>query len=543
MNAIRLIRLFAPVVVFASLINGQNMTDAMPYLDQTPTITFSETGAAPVYNRIPIVCDNVGINLVNASGQYMSIESLVLRNDTLFVVPSQLILIIPLQQSIVAPIYEGTTISFDRAKIYKAVKVSNVGVGTASSLGSFVIKPKFSTNPVSPYSGSPITLNLTMGETHSACPPTYSNVSYVKNGKSIMLGFTETMPTICVAMYVDPAQPYGPTFSLGQLDTGTYSLYVRDTVFIGSFTVGTSYSLDGSAMIMKNPLTRMMALPVPDAHIVGVTYNTCSWYYSEPTIDSSSTYTGQDGSFLLTLPRISKQYTVTANASGYYPQSIAIPSDKTNLTPAKFELIPTTATPQANLTISAIRNGAPIESVYVSLSGGWPMMICAYMDAPAKETKAAAIAAASNYSGYTNKMGRLSFPSMSLEPWIDYEYFAYVNKPSYQRKDGKIRLNRLIDNTLTIDFSTTKINPVAKANSASRLTVKAVQRNIFTITLGEKAYTGDRIGIVDISGRTIASIKSADNSAIWDARRFAPGIYFVRVGSSGANTTLRLLVR
>lgn len=519
-------------------------SNALVFYTSIPTITLSASGAAPIYSGIPVCTQNVGLTLVDKSGAVMNIDSVYFVKDTLHVIPGNgsIVVVQPATAAapaaIVSPVYSGYTTVFQTWGTYtvvlkKAVIVDTLVKDPFTAIGTVLIRPCFSTQPRMPLSSSATQLNLTLGQSHTVCNPTYTNLQVRIKADTITLKYTETpFQGACAAIYAINPITYGPSYDLGVLDTGTYVVKI-DTMTIGTMNVAAGFSITGIATVMKDPYTKSMSLPIANALITGVVYIPCPTYTYQPSnFDTVSATTGASGAFSLLLPRANYQYTVNAEKSGYYPQSITV-NTAASVSPLSFQLIPASGMDTVGtLNVTVTKNAAPVESVYVSLYSGHGIVLC-----PLLAKREAMVSAGI----YTDKTGTISFNKLSLIPFIDYSYSVSYNKNGFSfSTSGTIRLNPLVATNLDIDMGNTGI--IAHAALLPSMPIWKLSGRTLMLSFPDQKFGKQvNVGLFDIRGRT-ALHRSAENNGRIDLSSLAAGRYLMRISSPQSVTTEPLML-
>ena len=510
---------------------------AMPYYASYPTITLSASGSAPVYQGLPVCTRTVGIALTDAAGSALGVDSVFFVNDTVHVVPSGMVYYLAVNAPpqpdpaarIVAPWYSGYPVVFDTWGRYTVVLQDTVNTARFAKIGTVLIYPAFSTRPSMPLSTVATQLDLTLGQSHIACNPTYENLQVRIRADTITLRYTEVQPTgACIDIYyVDPVA-YGPSYDLGTLDVGTYIVKV-DTMTLGTLDVAGGFPITGTATIMKDPLSRAATVAIPNAIITGIGYIPCPGYNSPASgFDTVTTTTGSLGGFSLLLPRANYQYTIEAARTGYYAQSIAIDASQA-VDPLSFQLIPTTMDTMGALTLTVRSNSAVVESVYVSLQPGRALSICPMLLKAAEQA---------SMRMYTGRNGVASFSEIPLIPFIDFYYeVSYYHNNVSLSKSGMVRLNPIRATSMTVDLGTTDVIVPVKSrseNSVARLSGRMLQ-------VPARGIDGT-VSLFDLQGRAALRAMVGRNGIV-DLSSLPAGRYAAQVAVPGVTRTGALVLR
>ena len=523
-----------------------------PPLYGGPSITLYGDGAAPQVYGAPAVCQSVTILY---SGK--TVSSAEVRGDSLVVFTSlDTSGIRPLSQSadIIGPIYYGPSVIFNKTGIYQAYEVDISGPviliyppppPVYVPLGEFTILPLVEATPAKPTVNDSISLFLVLGQTLADPCVAYSGTAVVKDS-AIFLSWQELgLGRPCLdTLYTSPVK-YGPVFRLGRLSAGNYSVYVDDTVLVGTLRVNGILIVNGSVTVMKHPLSRMMSVPVPGALVTAVKAPQCpNWWGGDPFVpDTVTAITDAAGAFTLYIPNTLEDYEITVTKAGFHPQALF-----TNNYPVmesypprenvSFELLQDSILPETGLTVTATYNGTPIESVSVSLYGGREMLICPMYDMLAKA------AAQTNAYGYTDKNGKLVLTGLSMSPYIDYVYSAYrYIRTGSLTQNGVIRLNKYWDNTLNIELGTIATEVAATPAKAPGL---AVSPNPFnpsvTIAFANPGKKAD-LSIYAVDGRQVKSFKNIRGTEVsWNAQGLPAGVYVLKARVDGKVLTRKLIL-
>jgi hypothetical protein len=282
---------------------------------------------------------------------------------------------------------------------------------------------------------------------------------------------------------------------------------------------------------MKDPYSKSMPLPIANALITGVVYIQCMYNNQPSNFDTVSATTGASGAFSLLLPRADYQYTVSAEKSGYYPQSITVNTAEA-VSPLAFQLIPASMDTVGALNVTVTQNAAPVESVYVSIYSGHVIIPCPML---AKRESWVSVGI------YTDKTGTISFNKLSLIPFIDFVYSVsyYKNGFSYSTS-GTVRLNPLVTTNLDIDMGNTGII----AHAALQPSMPMWKLSGRTLTLfGPDRKFGKQVNVslFDIRGR-MSLRKSAESGSRIDLSSLAAGRYLMRISSPQSVTTGPLML-
>src|SRR3989339_558414 len=534
-----------------------------PIYSYNSSITFYTDGTAPVAYGQPRTCESVGVFLTSTprktiSGLAVSGDSMLISTTT---DTSGLIVILP---------YYSNTVVFNRAGVYKAYEVNTEMVCimagcNISPLGSVRIYPRIETIPAMSVTGQPVTLDLVLGRVSIACPPTYVSNFHIQRG-TVSLSWTEIPPDPrLLCGNIDPQQ-YGPSFDLGQLDAGEYTVIIEDSITVGTFTVHDFMVVDGHVTIMQHPLINAIPRPVGGVMVTAIRAEECSdWWFlvdNALALDTFRTTTDQFGQFTLNLPYAGVDFEITVQKDGYFPQALytsQYPVSK-SIPPQmdlSFELLDTANTPPAaGIDIVATIDGSPAESVYVSLTGGREMLICPML---LKQPLAKSAGISQNYGGYTDRNGQLSFSGVSLDPYIDYAYYAsrYNSQQSYYRQ-GLVRLNWFMQGVLATDLWSMKTESSRAASAATGLTVAPNPFNPRTKIVGSlPRFVGEAGGQWAAGSKKIEIKKNSINGILiqtlpatasqlaagitWDASNLASGVYLLKV-ISGKNVYSKKLL-
>jgi hypothetical protein len=496
-----------------------------------PTITFYEDGKAPVISGRPEVCNPVGIYFVGSSSGssvQKTISDLKISGDSLLIYTT----VDPSPGS-------NNTVIFDSMGIYKAYEIDMTR--SASFLGTVRILPIIKTDPAMPIRGTAIQLSLTIAQQYSDCTPLFNTKATV-SGNKILLDFQAYLPLWLRPCVISQTPiPYGPVFNLGTLAPGEYSLVIEDSVTIGTLTVNDILILKGMVTIMQSPYIRMMARPVADAVVTAVKAVQCpDWWNPNPAPpETLKTVTDNAGAFTLNLPYTNDDFEITVFKKGFhlqtlytsnYPVAESYPPQQH----VSFELLQDTIEPVTGLEVTVTLNGHPAESVYVSLTGGREPLMC-----PMYLAKAQAV---TNAGGYTDAKGIINFRDLSMTPYIDYAYSAYryTGSQSYS-KTGIIRLNKYIENKLTIELGKTAL---LRADVTAESPEIMVNPNPFhTSTLIEVKGKVNKIQIYNVSGRLIKQFTSVRSGRLlWNAQDLSSGIYIVKAVMDKKHLIQRLIL-
>jgi hypothetical protein len=452
------------------------------------------------------------------------------------------------QDMVIAP-FPGTTVIFNKIGVYRAfeaVKMETVcpgGTGwctrtvTINNLGRFRILPLLQTTPVSPIVNQPITLRLIVGESND-CFPGYES-SFKITGTRIDLMFEEN-GFACLGTCREgpcPPQKYGPSFDLGTLSAGAYTVYYEDSVKAGTIKVHDILIVNGKATVMQHPYVRMLPRPVEGAVVSAVKAPQCN-YWGDLNLATSPetlwTTTGADGAFTLNIPNTGEDYEISIIKSGFHPQTLYTSNYPVmeSFPPQQyitFELLQDTIEAATDLEITVTYNKAPVESVSITLSGGREMLICPAYD-----------------MGYTDRNGKLLLQDLSMNPYIDYVYSAYkYGGQQTLTKTGLIRLNKYITNQLVIELGTIGIEE--KGEIISDAAPINIMPNPFMpatrISLSNPDASAD-INIYDISGRLIKNYRNVTSSnVVWNAAGLSSGIYILRANIGNKQYSRKLFLR
>ncbi len=529
------------LAILALLLAGSSLFSAdaavsMPYYNPYPTITLSSSGAMPIYSGKPLCTQIVNLSLLDNEGAAQSIDSVFFVKDTLHVVPRNSMGIVP---DTVLPkpdiIWPGSSYKqtvFHAWGTYVVV-LHDVFVKTrVTKIGTVLIYPSFTTTPSLPITTVATRLDLTLGQSHTPCNPTYGNMQTRIKGDTITLKYTEALfSDPCIAIYLIDPVSYGTSFDLGLLNTGTYVVKV-DTMTLGAITIAAGYPIIGTATAMKNPLSLAPTVSIANALVSGIVYNVCPFYsYSPLVFDTVTTTTNASGSFSMLLPRANKEYTISGEKAGYYTQRLPLDASQ-SAKPLSFQLIPTTMDTLGAFSMIITNNGSPVESVYVSLNPGRMPVLCPMYDRAL--SKQAALQ--TSMSGYTNRNGSISLDGISLVPFIDFAYSAgyYKNGPILE-KYGRVRLNPFTTTTITMDFGATPVSQ--KIRLQSREITKNIIGSILTISDIYRTYGSETVmTIYNAQGRNTMRMKVNETASV-NLSSLAPGSYVLRIVGSKSTTT------
>lgn len=531
-------------VVLILLLSSLAWAQFAPVPLYNASITFYEDGKDPVLYGPPRVCERVGIQY---AGTNKRIDSLEIHHDSLIIstVTDSGIKVIPLgTEDIISPYYSYTVV-FERMGVYEAFendleckKGNSCGL---VSLGAFRILPQISTQPAGPVTTQDVTLNLVAGQILDGCIH-YEKEQAVVKDSVVLVSYTESWEPC--DLYRSSPERYGPSFSLGKLAAGAYTVMIEDSVAAGSFTVADPLVLPGVVTIMKHPLTKSMDIPIPEVEIVAEVYYPCPWYLPPDAITGTvcSTATDANGSFKLELPRANLNYDVTAAVKGYYTQTICRMATDTSLDFIHFKLIPVTDESLTTVDVTVTNNGVPVESVSISLTGGHELAICPML---LKAKTAATVY--TNYSGYTDKQGKLQLKNVSLVPYIDYIYTAYkyVNQRSLYAA-GSIRFYQAAGwtNAITIDFGGTAVSPPRPTGMAGiylNVHDNPVRKKEATISY---AHTGGQVilSLYTNAGVLLQTITGGQTGqARVSLKGAGPGLYILKA-QAGAEAVYRKIL-
>jgi hypothetical protein len=253
--------------------------------------------------------------------------------------------------------------------------------------------------------------------------------------------------------------------------------------------------------------------------------------------DTVTTTTNASGAFSLNIPYTLEDYEITVTKAGFHAQAIF-----TNNYPVmetfppqigvSFELLQDSILPETGLTVTVTENGAPVESVSVSLYGGREPLICPML----LKSALAKTAAQSSGFGYTDRSGRLVLSDLSMLPYIDYVYSLYKYRRSGSLTHrGIIRLNKYWDNTLNIDLGTIAVEDGVPAVEAAGITVSpnpfnpAVVISIHDVNVGATRRVAPTLAIYDPNGRMVHRVKNLTSATYtWNAQGLPSGIYVLR---------------
>lgn len=492
--------------------------------------------SVPVTYANPPVCEYVYINVIDTAGSYKTIDTSYLRGDSLIIrtsLSSEVILMDNISQPDYI-IYPGnSSVTFERHGIYKAYQIE--GRGMPEPLGTFRVYPGASTHPASPATGQQIELSLTFGQVWEGCPGSYTDNNYTVNGNTINLTYSETPPNpLCDLLIVDPPLEYGPDFTLSSLAAGTYYLVIEDSIQVCSLTVLNNITISGSAVIMQDPMIKMMAQPVAGAAIQAITAEECdTWYLINNAASVPDTFdavTDASGMYEMDVSNTGGEYAVTARKNGYYPQTIYYDTYEQDPEFVNFELLDSSYSPYTDLAVTVTFNNTPVESAYVYICGGREPLICPMLDGPAKKQETVYI----TKSGRTDRNGELLLDSVSLNPYIDYIYSVskYIDQQSYYQT-GTIRLNYFGDNTLTVDLSAPGILEHASAMQAANpvsVFPNPVRANV-TVSFPNPEKSAS-VSVYNIAGRLVNRFENIRNGSVyWNAAHTPSGIYLVKIKS------------
>jgi hypothetical protein len=376
-----------PAIVFLALaaaiaVPGQT-GDAIWIGPLYPTITFSESSDSAVVRGAPTVIDTVQLMYSCTCGSQIVLTEI--RGDSL--------------------IFElgtgasGNKIVFNNEGVYKAYERTVFPCfnppcpETLVYRGTFRVLPKVEVSP--------------------AIPTTEDSVSI------IFLTFIPDTDVYCTRMYVEEPIAYGPVFSLGWLPAGSYYLRIEDSIAVGRLTVNNPVIVNGHVQLMIHPFIDMVPPSIAGVEIIALPAPYCDWYslYGAER-ETLRTVSDALGNFTLTLPHTGTDYEITALGSGYYPQTMYLnnyPLSK-SLPPQVFltyDLIADTDTALGGCDIIVTNStGAPVESAYVSITGGREILDCAMLAKAA--AGAADLYAPITFAGYTDRQGKVSFRDASL---------------------------------------------------------------------------------------------------------------------------------
>jgi hypothetical protein len=518
----------------------------LPEIDYS-SITLYENGGDPAVYGPPRVCQSVYVGYVMTNTQ-KRITNIAVRGDSLIVTTG----------TVSDPVTSGNMVVFDRMGIYRAFEYlgqmeiygpdGNRIVPMYKSLGSFRILPGMSTTPGAPLVGAPVTLNLVLGQMYSYCPPVYTGTAVVK-GNDIYLSYRE-IPVDIVCIQVVPTEPvqYGPSFDLGALDAGSYTVFIEDSINVGSIKVSDILVVHGRVTVMQHPLVRMIPAAVAGATVVALPAPQCDWY-GRMAYDSITAVTGSDGRFTMNLPLNAGDYSVTVTKAGYHPQTVftsnySVMYSNPPQMALSFELLQESLDPVTNLTISVTYNGAPVDSAYVYLAGGREMILCAY-EVEDPKVLAKAQAAVGYFWDYTDRQGLLKADSLSMKPYIDYIYnISKRVSGQYLTKRGIIRLNKYWNNTLHVDLGTVSAENSPAGEAARPLTAAPNPFNPETrISIGEHKTPVD-LFIYDVGGRLVKQFRKVKgNSVTWNAAGLSSGVYIVKARIDNKHYTKKLFLQ
>ncbi|MFH0920345.1 MAG: T9SS type A sorting domain-containing protein [Fibrobacterota bacterium] len=530
-----------------------------PGYDPTPTITFSETLSTPVVTGTPLCGQAVGLSLTgcNISGIHVSGDSLIL--DAEGTLPG------PVPLDLTFPIFDAqydTVFVFDKAGSYQAYlnvidNMAQLGVigpfpiDPQTLLGSFRIYPILSTLPVYPVADDSITLKLIVGQTVNwACPPSYTGVSAVVDSTCIRLSYTEH-PNMTLMACLDTIK-YGPLFSLHKLAAGSYSVYIEDSVFVGSIVVTNPLIVNGRVTEMIDPRLDYIRLSVlKGAAVIAVAAPACTWGMDPLPAETLRTVSDSLGQFSLTLPDNHTDFLVMVSLAGYQGQRVYTNTYEStkSLPPVKslsFELIEDSLLAENDLEVRVTNSGAPMESVYVSLSPGREVAICPMYDIMAKAQADTGLGRITHYSGTTGSDGKALFSALSLNPFIDYVYNAYYyGSGNYLTQRGVVRLNRFIKpQTLEIALVPVAIEQKKDAVAAEGLTVLPNPFNPSTEIRFSNPSRNASITLYDLKGQRIAGFKDlTGNSVTWNATHRPSGLYIVKAVVGSKRFVKRVLLQ
>lgn len=523
-----------PLFVFANLV-ADSTNLMIPNYPSFPVITLSSTGSAPVYSGKPVCTQRVGLNLLNKVGTAVSIDSVFFISDTLHIVPgNRSIIYLEKKQATIspdlfAPIYYAYTVVFDACGTYTMVLQDTVIKTQFTKIGSVLIYPYFSTMPSMPVVTTATRLTLTLGQSHSVCNPTYTNVKFMVKADTIALTYTETpYQGPCAAIYLISPVPYGPVFDLGMLDTGTYVLKI-DALTLGLMRVDPSFPLTGSVTVMKSPYTKSMPVPIANVFITGIVAQSCPPFLN---YDTATTTTNAAGAFSLLMQPANHQYTIFGEKKGYYPQILTADVPGT-ATPLSFQLIPNGMDTVGTLNVTVKKNAAPVESVSVSIVPG-------RLPTPCPQIMYKRAVQVSAYR-FTDKAGAVSFKDMTLIPVIDYMYQVYYYKNGFNfYRSGTVRLNPFVATNLDFDIGNTAISSFFGKQS-SPLTRKLYGRILSLSCLEQKFGKNAFVSLFDTRGRAVLRVAAESSSRI-DLSSLSAGRYLIRISSPALMTTESLLV-
>jgi hypothetical protein len=533
----------------------------------TPNITFYTNAQEPDIRGMPTVLTSIYISLSDLdSSMFMAkTDSITVRNDSL---------IIHTRDTLRTPIYlDYRPVIFKKAGAYTVVQAKtftiyhringpqgqSLGVDSSSvtqynHLTDINILPKLEVTPSAPVTTRPVQAKLVLGEIISNCFPTY-NTQILINGTDIKFSYSEG-PAVCMNCIncVDTIQ-HGPQYNLGLLAAGTYSVYIEDTIKVGSINVTDPVILSGTVMRMTDPnLPTGVFYPVQDARIRADREPGC--YYPNIDylhLDPCSTVSDQWGQFSLELPRANVNYNVSAVKQGFHPQTIcinAIPDLEVPDPKVHFQLIPDTEPALAGLEVLVTLNSQPVESVSVSISGGREPYICP-MYLETSRTSAPDRTWDPYLVKYTDANGKTTFMDVPLSPFIDYSYSAWYSSGMTLNKKGTIRLNRYINNQLVIEFFTTDIHGIQN-KKADRFSISAAPNPFNSHTMIQYSVpenTKLSLSIYDLSGKLVRSLISRGShkgSVSWDGKNskgnyLANGFYLCKL-KAGKNQKIQRIM-
>jgi hypothetical protein len=269
----------AAFLLLAALTASFGQAVIAPPLYSSPSITFYDNGSAPTVYGIPAACQAVTIQYNTAQ---KTIQSLDVRGDSLIISTLPVDTpYYPLAQSsdMVAPIYVGPRVVFDQMGTYQAyehdlsqpvILIYPPPPPVLVPLGEFEILPLLEVQPAGPTVEDVVTLNLYLGQTNGDPCVAYSGTATVKDSAVFLTWQELGLGRACLDTVYDTPVKYGPSFNLGTLSQGKYSVFIEDTVNVGSFAVSGILVVNGSVTIMKHPLSRMMSIPVPGALVTAI---------------------------------------------------------------------------------------------------------------------------------------------------------------------------------------------------------------------------------------------------------------------------------
>jgi hypothetical protein len=285
---------------------------------------------------------------------------------------------------------------------------------------------------------------------------------------------------------------------------------------------------------------------VAGALVTAVKAPQCFWYGDIFVPDTVTATTDPSGMFSLNIPYTLEDYEITVTKAGFHAQAIF-----TNNYPVmetfppqigvSFELLQDSILPETGLTVTVTQNGAPVESVSVSLYGGREPLICPVYLARA--------AAQSSGFGYTDRNGRLVLSDLSMLPYIDYVYSVYKYRQGGSlSQNGIIRLNKYWDNTLNIDLGTIAVEDAPSAVEAAGISVSpnpfnpAVVISIHDGNVGATRRVAPTLAIYDPAGRMVHQAENLTSAKYtWNAQGLPSGVYILRA-VAGKKTYMKKLI-